>query len=115
MVVMNLSTGQHWRCRHGEHTFGHSVGREGGMICESSIDIYLWPYVKQLARGPLGFPGGSDGKESACNTVDLCLIPGWGRVPGEGNGNPLQYSCLENSMERGAWRTTVHGVTKSQT
>ena len=48
-------------------------------------------------------PGGSDGKESACNVGDLALIPVSGRSPGEGNGNPLQYSCLENSMDRGAW------------
>ena len=46
---------------------------------------------------------------------DMALIPGLGRSPGEGNGNPLQYSCLENLMDRGAWRATVHGVTKSQT
>ena len=51
------------------------------------------------------FPGGSAGKESACNAGDLSLIPGSGRSPGEGNGNPLQYSCLENSMDRGAWWT----------
>ena len=50
-----------------------------------------------------GFPGGSDSKESACNAGDLGLIPGSGRSPGEGNGNPLQYSCLENCMDRGAW------------
>ena len=61
------------------------------------------------------FPCGSDGKESACNARDPGLIPGSGRSPGEGNGNPLQYSCLENSMDRGAWRAIVHGVTKSQT
>ena len=62
-----------------------------------------------------GFPGGSEGKVSACNAGDLSLIPGSGRSPGEGNGNPLQYSCLENPMDRGAWQTTVHGVAKSQT
>ena len=61
------------------------------------------------------FPGGSDGKESACNAGDPGLIPGLGRTPGEGTGNPLQYSCLENSMERGVWWATVHGVTESQT
>ena len=49
------------------------------------------------------FPGGLDGKESACDAGDPGLIPGWGRIPGEGNGNPLQYSCLENPMDRGAW------------
>ena len=61
------------------------------------------------------FPGGSDDKETACNAGDLGSIPGLGRSPGEGNGNPLQYSCLENSMDRGAWRATVHGVTESRT
>ena len=59
--------------------------------------------------------GGSDGKESACNEGNLGLIPGSGRSPGEGHGNPLQYSGLENSMDRGAWCATVHGVPKSQT
>ena len=63
----------------------------------------------------LDFPGGSDGKESACSAGDLGLIPGSGRSPGEGNGNPLQYSCLENSMDGGAWWATVHGVQKSRT
>jgi len=63
----------------------------------------------------LCFPGGSDGKESACKAGDLGLIPEFGRSPGEGNGNPLQYSCLENSMDRGAWQAIVHGVTKSRT
>ena len=60
------------------------------------------------------FPGGSVGKESVCNSGDPGSIPGLGRSPGEGSGNPLQYSCLENSMDRGAWRATVHGVTKSR-
>jgi hypothetical protein len=62
-----------------------------------------------------GFPGGSDGKESACNIGDLGSIPRLGRSPGEGNGNPLQYSCLENSMDRGSWQAPVHGVAKNQT
>ena len=62
-----------------------------------------------------GFPGGSDGKASACNAGDPGSIPGLGRSPGEGNGNPLQYSCLENSMDWGAWWATVHRVAKSQT
>ena len=61
------------------------------------------------------FPGGSDGKESACNAGDLGSILGLGRLPGEGNGNPLKYSCLENPMDRGAWQSTVHGVTKNWT
>ena len=63
----------------------------------------------------MGFPDGSDSKESACNVGDPSLIPGSGRSPSEGNGNPLQYSRLENSVDRGAWRATVHGVTKNRT
>ena len=61
-----------------------------------------------------GFLGGSDGQGSPCNVGDLGSSPGSGRAPGEGNGYPLQYSCLENSMDRGAWQATVHGVVKSQ-
>ena len=60
----------------------------------------------------LCFPGGSSGKESTCKAGDLGLVPGLGRSLGEGNGNSLQYSCLENPMDRGAWRATVHGVSK---
>ena len=60
----------------------------------------------------LGFPCSSVNKESACSAGDLGSIPGLGRSPGEGNGNPLQYPCLENLMDRGAWWAVVHGVTK---
>ena len=62
-----------------------------------------------------GLPRGSDAKESACNAEDPGSIPGLGGSPGEGNGNPLQYYCLENPMDRGAWWATVHGVAKSWT
>ena len=61
------------------------------------------------------FPSGSDGKESAWNAGTVGCIPASGRSPGEGNGNPLQYSCLGNTMDRGAWHAAVHGVTKSRT
>ena len=61
------------------------------------------------------FPGGSEVKASACNVGDLGSIPGLGRSPGEGNGKTLQYSCLVNPMDGGAWWATVHGVTKSWT
>ena len=61
------------------------------------------------------FPGGSEGNESACNAGDPGLIIGWARSPGEENGNPCQYSYLENPMDRGAWQATVHGVAKSRT
>ena len=63
----------------------------------------------------MGFPGGSDGKESAGNVGDPASNPGSGRSPEDGNGNPLQDSCLENSMDRGSWRAIVHGVRKCQT
>ena len=61
------------------------------------------------------FPGGSGGKVPAYNAGDPGSIPGLGRAPGEGNGNPLQYSYLQNPMDRGAWRTTVHRLANSQT
>ena len=68
---------------------------------------------------PQGFPGGANGKELVCQCSlgigDTCLIPGSGRSPGEGNGYPLQYSCVENPIDRGAWRATAHGVAQSQT
>ena len=60
----------------------------------------------------MGFSGGSDGYKSACNAGDAVLIPGSGRYPGVGNGNPLQYSCLENPMDRGAWQAIVDGIAK---
>ena len=63
----------------------------------------------------LDLPGSSIGKESACSAGDPGWIPGSGRSPGEGNGNPLQYSCLENPMDRGGWPAIVHGVAKSPT
>ena len=69
------------------------------------VYIYLYPHM--------GFPGGSENKASACNAGDLGSIPGLGRSPGEGNGNPLQYPCLENPMDRGVWWATVQGVAKS--
>jgi len=70
--------------------------------------MYKQYYVK-----PEWFPGGSDGKESTCNVGGLGSISRLGKSPGGGHGNPLQYSCLENPMDRGAWLITVHRVTKS--
>ena len=72
----------------------------------SNADLSVIQNCRQLYKIS---PGGSDGKESACNAEDLGLILGSGRSPGEQNGNTLQYSCLENPMDRGAWRATVHG------
>ena len=62
----------------------------------------------------MGFPRGSDGKESAYDAGDLGSIPELGRSPGEGNGNPLQYSCQDNPIDRGTWQTAIHGVAKSR-
>ena len=74
-----------------------------------------WFGIRALFKHLEGFPGGWEVKASACNEGDLGSIPGWGKSSGEGNGNPLQYSCLENPMDGGAWWATVHRVTKSQT
>ena len=70
---------------------------------------------RKMSRVYFGIPGGSDGKESTCNAGDLGSIPGLGRSPGGGHGNPLQYSCMENPHgQRGSWWAAVHGVSKSQ-
>ena len=92
-------------------------------IIESSIKygmypsglLNVWIIITANIFSAYYVPGGSDSKESACSAGDLGSIPALGRTPGEGHGNPLQYSCLENPMDRGAWQVTVHGVTKSQT
>ena len=75
-------------------------------------NILLYMYTMHLYPFIMAFPGGLEGKESACNAGDLGLIPGLGRAFREGNGYPLQYSCLENSKDRGVWRATVTWVTK---
>ena len=77
----------------------------------SSVTLNLWTTDSMI----MGLSGGSDGKASVHNVGDPGLVPELGRSPGEGNCNPLQYSCLENPMEAGAWQATVYGVTKSQT
>ena len=79
------------------------------------IDL-RWPvWIIAASSGLLGFPRGSNSKESACNAGDPSSIPGSRKSPGEGNDNPLQYSYLENSMDRGAWWTIVHEIAKSDT
>ena len=103
----------------------HVYTTNTALRCSSTLppqtvnSIHFWPnnYIRcsSTNRDPVGFPGGSEGKVSACNAGDPGSIPGLGRSPGEGNGNPLQYSCLENPMDRGAWQATVHGVAKSWT
>ena len=71
--------------------------------------------IGHQSSSSMGFPGGPDGQESACSVGDPGSIPGLGTSSAEGNGNQLQYSCLENSMDREAWRATAYGVTKNQT
>ena len=78
------------------------------------MKLYLQRPVRKISWY-LCFPGVSDSKESACHVGDLGLVAGLGRSPGEGKGHPLQYSCLENPMDRGAWQATVHGVIKWDT
>jgi len=95
--------------------FGETV--DGGLFAKFFIGP--WQVEKRAPNfrhcfGILGLTGGSDGKESACNEGDTSSIPGSGRSPGGGHGNPLQYSCPENPMDRGAWRATVHQVSKIQ-
>ena len=80
----------------------------------STIWMEVW-WIRYHLTPSWGFPGGSDYKGSAYNMGDPGLIPGLGRSPGKEHGNPLEYSCLEKSMDRGAWQATVHGVTKSRT
>ena len=81
---------------------------DGMVTTVNNTTLYIWKLL-------WGFPGDSDDKESACNAGDPGSTPGLGRSPGEGDSNPLQCSCLENSMDRGAWWATVHEVTKSWT
>ena len=90
-------------------------------ICKVSVVLDVC-FCKSIFESIMGwkkflvfYPIGSEGKESASDAGILGLIPGWGRSPGGGHDNPLQYSCLENSIDRGAWQATVHRVPKSQT
>ena len=78
----------------------------------TQVSLYSNPFC-YLVEANRDFPGGSDCKDPACNEEDLRLIPGFGRSPEGGNGNPLQYSCLENHMDKRAWWAVVHGVTES--
>ena len=80
----------------------------------SECILFLCADIRNKVKIQLHIAGDSDSKESACNAGDLGLIPGSGRSPGEGNGSPLEYSCLENHMDRGAWQATPLGVAKSR-
>ena len=100
-----------------------SLGPLTGLLCfshDTQVPVFIFIIVifchsVSMSTSNLGFLGGLDGRESASDVEDLGSIPGSERSPGGGNGNPLQYSCLENPTDRGAWRTAVHGVAKSQT
>ena len=106
---------------------GSSAFSKSSVYIWSSWFTYCWSLAWRILStallagesaqlyGSWGLPGGSVDKDSACNAGELDLIPRSGRPPGEGNGNPLQYSCLENSMDKVTWRATVHGVAKSWT
>ena len=97
---------------------GGSAGKES--TCNAGDPGLIPGLGRSLGEGKaihckiLGFPGGSDGKELAWNAGDLGSIPGLGRSPGGRHGNPLQYSCLENPMDKGAWQAIVHGVAESR-
>ena len=94
------------------------AGEERGLRMDSGMSQWgCWRDARIKLGSPerSGLPWWLSGKESACDAGDLGSIPGSGRSPGEGNGHPLQYSCLRHPMDRGAWRATVHGVAKSQT
>ena len=92
------------------------VGLAQSLAAPSSPPRMQWiPSLTPASAIIRGFPGGSDGKESACSARELCSLPESGRSSGEGNGNPLQYSCLENSKDRETWRATGHGVIESRT
>ena len=80
-----------------------------------SVRVYVFLQLTWQISTAFRLEGGSDGEESACNAGDAGSIPRWGRSPGEGNDNPLLYSCLEKSMDRGVWWVTVSGVVKSWT
>ena len=81
----------------------------------SNFHNLYYVHLKEITKYLLGLPGGLDGTEDACQCRRCGVDPGLGRSPGEGNGYPLQYSCLENPTDRGAWRATVHGIAKSLT
>ena len=103
-----------------QNYFTPNNGSRGSQPCCGRMDTpastYSKVHIEFLVRPstPWGFPHSSVSKESACSAGDPGSSPGLSRSPGEGNGNPLQYACLENPMDRGAWWTTVHRVPKSQ-
>ena len=110
-------TESRWGGDTGTHKLSGTPGSAPTLNDMPSLTPYKPPTRKLITVPPFvqDFPGGSDSKASAYNVGDPGSIPESGRSPGEGNGNPLQYFCLENPMDGGAWEATVHGVEKSQT
>ena len=111
------SQGEKWSLESGKGKEMHSLPEpsEGNQPANTSIVGSLTSRAVRWYKFVLFMPlRGSDGKESTCNSGDQGLIPGLRRSPGEGNDNPLQYSCLANPMNRVAWRARVHGIAKSQ-
>ena len=107
LLLLNLTKQISWDC--GCYKRGLSLYEKVSSLLPSVTLSSIWESIVSLR----GFPGGSDSKESTCNVGDLGSIPGLGGSPGVGDGNPLQYSSLENSRDRGAWQATVHGVSKT--
>ena len=104
-----------WIFRYKTHVSLESNYKTNLIVWYLSLYLYvIYRYIWEIYIY-IGFPGGSDGKEGSWNARDLNMIPGLGRSPWKGNGNPLQFSCMENSMDSGSWRASVCGVTKSQT
>ena len=115
-VYMTLKKTQNSGRRILEGVGDHTKFQDDGTVHYDTrvVDTWSHAFVRMHTTAP-GFPGGSDGKESASNAGDPGSVPGLKRSPGEGNGNPHQNSDLEKSMDRGAWQAIVHGVTKSGT
>ena len=105
----------HCRCSLLSEPPGKPLQLSDIMLIMSENKIYPVSATCFFRETYLGSPGGSNGEESPCHVGDPGSIPGLGRSPGGGHGNPLQYSCLENPMDGGAWKATAHGVTKSWT
>ena len=97
-------------CATAEYTVTAAASATPGTLAATAMSVSVARFLDSS-----GFPGGSDDKESTLNAGDLGFIPGSGGSPGEGNGYPLQYSCLENSLDRRTWGAIVHGVAKNRT
>ena len=116
-VILKLKDKIKRKCAKGSFSNNDTFIRDKGKIKWSrpqvGRNIVFYSIKKFSVQHFMGFPGSSNGKESTCNAGDPSLTPESGRLLGEGNGYSLQYSCLENSTDRGAWRAAVHGISES--